>query len=42
MKLGEANEITRLAMCKLVSNLCQTKNVVTGQKQDKQGIPWEQ
>lgn len=34
-KFGEANEITRLAMCKLVSNVRQTKNVVTDQKQDK-------
>lgn len=35
MKFGEANDITRLTMCKLVSNVHQTKNIVTDQKQDK-------
>lgn len=32
---GEPNEITRFAICKLVRNLSQTKNVVTNQEQDK-------
>lgn len=35
MKFGEANEIIRLAMYKLVSNLRQTTNVLVDQKQGK-------
>lgn len=34
-KFAEPDEITRFAICKLVGNLSQTKNVVMDQEQDK-------